>query len=105
MVPNRFSAFTATNFPTRLFEYLALDRPVLAPSTQGIRDYFPDDHLLFFEPENIDDLVAKILWVHANPDLAQDITRRGAAVYRRHLWSDERSRFLCLAAQLLAPTG
>ena len=39
-VPNRRSMFTELNFPTRLFEYLAMRRQVIAPSTKGIRDYF-----------------------------------------------------------------
>src|SRR4029077_14515597 len=40
IIPNPRNAFTEINTPTRIFEYLALGKPVIAPCTQGIRDYF-----------------------------------------------------------------
>src|SRR5262249_44799224 len=35
LVPNRLSVFTQINFPTRIFEYLAMNKPVIVPSTRG----------------------------------------------------------------------
>ena len=48
LIPNLKSAFTEINFPTRIFEYLALGKPVLVPETPGIQDYFGSDNMLFF---------------------------------------------------------
>ena len=94
VVPNRFSAFTNINFPTRLFEYLAMRRPVIAPATQGILDYFGEDEIITFEPDNVSDLAGKILWVEKHRAEVPGLVERGANVYRRHLWSGERERFL-----------
>jgi glycosyltransferase involved in cell wall biosynthesis len=96
VVPNRSSPFTELNFPTRIFEYLAMHRPVLAPATQGIKDYFSEDQLLMFEPGNVDDLTARILWIREHPDAARDLVTRGLEVYRQYLWQKERARFLDL---------
>jgi len=104
VVPNRRSAFIEINFPTRLFEYLAMQRPVIAPSTQGIRDYFQPDQIFFFEPDNVDDLAARILWVRENPAEVRTIVERGRQVYRGNLWSRERERFLGLVARLVNRT-
>ena len=52
IIPNQRNAFTDINTPTRVFEYLAMGKPVIAPSTEGIRDYFDNDSLLFFEAGN-----------------------------------------------------
>jgi glycosyltransferase involved in cell wall biosynthesis len=49
IIPNRRSVFTEINMPTRIFEYLARGKPVIAPLTAGIQDYFSSDELLFFE--------------------------------------------------------
>ncbi len=49
VIPNHRSAFTEINTPTRIFEYLALGKPVIAPRAPGICDYFDDDSLVFFE--------------------------------------------------------
>lgn len=94
VVPNRLSPFTAINFPTRLFEYLSLGRPVIAPRTQGIADYFGDDEIITFEPGSVDALADRIRWVHDHRSEAQAYAVRGAAVHRRHRWASEKRRFV-----------
>lgn len=101
VVPNRRSAFTDINMPTRLFEYLAMRRPVVVPSTQGIRDYFSPDQILMFDRDNVDDLAKKILWVAANPEAVGEMVERGIEVYRQHLWDGEKARFLGHVAELV----
>jgi glycosyltransferase involved in cell wall biosynthesis len=100
IVPNRHSVFTEINFPTRLFEYLSMHRPVIAPSTQGIRDYFSDSQMLYFKPENVEDLAERILWVARHPQETAEVIHAGIDVYRRHLWSQEKARFLSLVSAL-----
>jgi glycosyltransferase involved in cell wall biosynthesis len=101
IIPNRRSSFTETNFPTRIFEYLAMNRPVIAPATQGITDYFKPTELVFFEQDNLDDLVSKIVWVRENPSLAAEIVQRGVSVYQQHLWREEKASFLGDVAEIL----
>ena len=101
VVPNRRSAFTELNFPTRLFEYLAMRCPVIAPSTTGISDYFGPDELLMFTPNDVEDLAEKICWVRMNPCEAKGIVERGIEVYRRHLWRGEKAHFLEQTGRLI----
>ncbi len=101
VVPNRRSAFTELNFPTRLFEFLSMHRPVVAPSLQGIRDYFSPEQLLMFEPGNVDDLVSKILWANTHPKDVQALVERGLQVYRQNRWQGEKARFLKHVADLV----
>jgi len=100
VVPNRRSPFTETNFPTRLFEYLAMQRPVIAPSTQGIRDYFGPDEMIYFEPDDVENMASQILWAHDNPTLVQERIAKGREIYRQHLWTGEKARLLSIAAEL-----
>jgi glycosyltransferase involved in cell wall biosynthesis len=94
VIPNRRSAFTALNFPTRIFEYLAMNRPVIAPATQGISDYFSPTQLLMFEQENLRDLSDKIYYVWANEAEVEKLVARGNEVYRQHLWNGEKAHYL-----------
>ena len=103
VVPNRRSAFTDINLPTRLFEYLAMRRPAVAPSTQGIRDYFGPDEMFMFDRDDVDDLAAKILWVAAHPEESDEMVERGIQVYRKHLWEEEKTRFVRYVASLVRP--
>ena len=67
IIPNQRSIFTELNTPTRIFEYLALGKPVIAPDAPGITDYFDEESLIFFELGNADDLARKIEYVFHNP--------------------------------------
>jgi glycosyltransferase involved in cell wall biosynthesis len=101
VIPNRRSIFTELNMPTRIFEYLALGKPVIAPSTHGIQDYFNQPELIFFEPDNVADLAQKIEYVASHPREVLEIVKRGQAVYRQHTWTQERSKLIELVGSLL----
>lgn len=90
VVPNRRSLFTELNTPTRIFEYLAAGKPVIAPRTPGILDYFDDDSLIFFALGDAGDLARRIEDVRADPRGTARIVARGQAVYRAHAWGRER---------------
>jgi glycosyltransferase involved in cell wall biosynthesis len=94
VIPNRRSAFTALNFPTRIFEYLAMNRPVIAPATRGITDYFSDNELLMFEQENLQDLAEIIFYAWKHPAEVKEFVQLGNNVYQRHLWNGEKAFYL-----------
>ncbi len=93
LVPNRLSSFTRINLPTRIFEYLAMNKPVIMSRTRGVQDYFKEDEILFFEPGNVDDLARKMEWAYRHPDELRSIMERGRRVYEKYSWELERSRF------------
>jgi len=103
LVPNRLSVFTQINFPTRIFEYLAMNKPVIVPSTRGIRDYFRDDEILFFEPNNADDLAAKIEWAYQKPADLQRLMENGRRIYEKNCWEQEQEKFLGMVESMLKP--
>ena len=101
LIPNRLNSFTRINLPTRIFEYLAMNKAVIAPRTQGVQDYFKEDELVFFEPGDVEDLARKIEWVYRHPDETRSILARGRKVYEEHSWDLERGRFTGLVKRLL----
>lgn len=101
VIPNHRNAFTDINTPTRLFEYLAMGKPVIAPRTQGITDYFPPDGLIYFEPSNAEDLAAQMERVYRNPKEAARSAEVGQKVLKAHTWTREREVLLNLAGTLL----
>jgi glycosyltransferase involved in cell wall biosynthesis len=104
IVPNLQTVFTEINLPTRIFEYLALGKPVIAPDTRGIRDYFNEDNILFFEPGQVENLACKIQWVFDHPQETKIVVSRGQQVYCRHLWKDQEKRLVNLVSALVAST-
>jgi len=103
IIPNHRNIFTEINTPTRIFEYLALAKPVIAPKTKGIQDYFGDEDLIFFEAGNANDLARKIEFAFFHPAEVAETVKRGQAVYLSHTWSRERRTLLNSMGELLTP--
>ena len=101
VIPNHRNAFTEINTPTRIFEYLALGKPVIAPSTPGIQDYFSKESLLFFEPGNSGELARQIEYAFSHPRQIDDIVRKGQQVYLEHTWEQERETLLSRVSEIL----
>ena len=101
IIPNRLNAFTEINTPTRIFEYLSLGKPVIAPRATGITDYFGPDDLIFFQLGDTSDLAKKIEFAAREPDAVREITRRGQAIYKKHCWSREKNLLLNCVGDLL----
>lgn len=100
IVPNRKNVFTELNFPTRIFECLAMGKPVIAPRTQGILDYFDERSLYLFEPGDLEDLVRKIMEVWSDPSERKRVLQRGKEVYQLYRWETEKQRFIQIVRSL-----
>jgi len=101
IIPNRRSVFTELNTPTRIFEYLARGKPVVAPRAPGIEDYFSERQIIFFELGNAEELARKIEFVAAAPQDVVETVRRGQEVYLAHTWTEERRKLLDLVKGLV----
>src|SRR5437879_8534138 len=82
IIPNHRNIFTEINTPTRIFEYLALAKPVIAPKAKGIQDYFGSKDLIYFELGDAKDLARQIEFAYFHPEEVEQIVRRGQEVYR-----------------------
>jgi glycosyltransferase involved in cell wall biosynthesis len=105
IIPNHRNAFAEINTPTRIFEYLALGKPVIAPRAEGICDYFDDRSIIFFELGDAGDLARKVEYVGSSPAEVFEIVKRGQEVYQRHCWRTERQRLKNLVSRLLGGRG
>lgn len=101
IIPNRRSSFTELNTPTRIFEFLCQGKPVIAPQTRGVLDYFSSQELILFELGDVDDLAKKMDYVFRHPKEMIKMVERGQEVYRAHRWGNERTRFVNLVSSLL----
>ena len=80
-----------------------MNKPVIVPTTRGIQDYFGGDEILFFEPNNADDLAAKIEWAYQNPDGLQRLMENGRRIYEQNCWEQEKEKFLGMVERMVIP--
>src|SRR6202045_1537643 len=101
IIPNQRNTFTDINTPTRIFEYLALGKPVIAPRTPGIQDYFDSDSLLFFESGDSEELAKAIEYAASHPIEVTAIAERGQQVYIAHSWQQEKEKLVGMVVGLI----
>lgn len=99
IIPNKSTPFTDCNMPTRIFEYLAMRRPVVCSRTKGVLDYFKEDELCFYNPGCSQDLARVIEKIYCDSQYAEEILNKGYQVYRRHRWGNEKEYFVDLVKE------
>jgi len=105
IIPNRRNPFTEINMPTRIFEYVAMGKPVIVPDTKGIHDYFGEDSAFFFEPGNPDSLAAVVQQVATAPERVNTVLTNARRIYEQNRWEIQRTRFIETVSSCLSTGG
>ena len=95
---NPYSVLVHTN---KMYEYVALRKPVVASRLDSVAAYFPEDSLVFFEPGDDADLAEKLKYVFAHPE---EMTRRidnATEIYETYRWEREKKKYLGVYRELL----
>ncbi len=100
IIPNKINPFTQINFPTRIFEYLINKKPTVVPKTIGIRDYFADDAIFYFESGNATSLADVIFDIYKDPNKSVDIINKGYEVYKKNTWEAESNNLIKIYEEL-----
>jgi glycosyltransferase involved in cell wall biosynthesis len=77
--PQRGGVFGSLVFSMKVAEYIALGLPVICSGIATMRHYFSDDDLLFFEPDNAEDLARAIRVLLTDPAAAEGRSARSRA--------------------------
>jgi glycosyltransferase involved in cell wall biosynthesis len=88
--PQRGGVFGSLVFSMKVAEYIALGLPVICSGIATMRHYFTDDELLFFEPENAEDLARAIRSLLANPAAAEERVARSRVKLEKLDWSAQK---------------
>ncbi len=101
IIPNRLTPFTRINFPTRIFEYLYIKKPVVVPRTQGINDYFDEDSIFYFDAGNAESLAKVIFNIYSDSGKTKEVLNRGYEIYHKHRWEIQTKNLIKIYKDLL----
>ena len=71
ILPYPENEFFAVRFPIKALEYASLRRPILITDTSSHRNIFNDDEVWFYESNNCDSLLLKLLEILEKPELVK----------------------------------
>ena len=100
IIPNKITPFTQINFPTRIFEYIINKKPAIVPRTIGIRDYFAEDEIFYFNGEDAQDLIRVIMEIYLNPEKTEEIIEKSYQIYKKHTWEIQSNNLLKIYDEL-----
>jgi glycosyltransferase involved in cell wall biosynthesis len=92
---------TEVAVPNKVFEYIALDKPVISVRLRALHSLFGDKALLYYEPENADDLAAKMIKLYENKNSLDDMKNNAKEVYDKCKWDVMRKRLQKMYNELI----
>ncbi|MGL4968145.1 MAG: glycosyltransferase [Inquilinus sp.] len=102
IVPMRRNPYSALVQTNKMYEYMALGRPIIASRLDSVLNYFPEDTLLYFEPDDEGDLAERALYVLNHREEVQFRVRRTTELYQMYRWEHEKRKYLGVYDALLA---
>lgn len=100
VVPYRNDPFTDDLLPTKLMEYAALGLPTIAARTTAIASYFDEAMVLFFNPEDPDDLARCILTLYSDPARLAQLAVGIKKFNQRYNWTRLGAEYVSLVDRL-----
>jgi len=94
VIPNLPSRLNRYALSTKLFEYVALDIPVVSAALPTIREHFGDNELLYFTPGDSASLARALVEVAHNHDDARARAAAARLRYDTYRWPANAARYL-----------
>lgn len=86
----------------KMYDLIAMRRPVVTSWTRSVAAYFSDDALLFFESDDEHDLARAIRELHGDPERAERLVARAAEELEPYRWPRQRAAYQGYVAELAA---
>ncbi len=101
IIPNRLTPFTRINFPTRIFEYLYIKKPVVVPRTQGINDYFDEGSIFYFDAGDAENLANVVYTIYSDRAITAEKINKGYEIYQKYRWESQSKNLIKIYEELL----
>jgi glycosyltransferase involved in cell wall biosynthesis len=90
VVAMRRDAFRDLVHCNKMYDLVAMRRPVITSRTRSVEAYFSDDAFLYFTAEDHEDLARAIRRLHADPALGEKLVQRAGEEVEPYRWPRQR---------------
>ena len=86
----------------KMYDFIAMRRPVLVSRTRSVETYFEEDCFAWFESGDEKDLARAIATLHADPSLGPRLVERAATQAEPYRWPAQKKLYLDIIRPLIA---
>jgi glycosyltransferase involved in cell wall biosynthesis len=101
VVAMRRDAFRDLVHCNKMYDYIAMGKPVICSRTRSVEAYFDDDCLRYFSANDELDLARAIRELYQRPELGQQMVRNADDANAHYKWDHQRRVYQQLAATLI----
>jgi glycosyltransferase involved in cell wall biosynthesis len=104
IVAQKSSPYSNLVHTNKMYEFIALGKPVLASRLKSVEAYFGEDALYYFEPGDAQSLAKGILDLYQHPGKRQVLVQNAQALYEQYRWEKQKEIYLSVYHTLLEKT-
>ena len=101
IVTKRGGLFASEAFSTKIFDFMAAGIPIVASRTKIDEYYFDDSMIMFFAPENPEDLAKCIIELYKNPEKGRSLAANAKQFVAKNNWEAKEKSYLDLVDSLV----
>ena len=104
IVAQKSSPYSNLVHTNKMYEYIALGKPVLASRLRAVQAYFDEDALCYFTPADPQSLADGILALYRDPARRQRLAENAYRLYQHYRWDRQKEVYLSVYRRLLERT-
>jgi glycosyltransferase involved in cell wall biosynthesis len=101
IVAQKSSPYSNLVHTNKMYEYIILDKPVVASRLASTCRYFGSDALQYFEPGSASSLAEALVALHADPERRRSLVGNARRLYAEYGWPRQRHIYLDAYSRLL----
>jgi glycosyltransferase involved in cell wall biosynthesis len=101
IVAQKSSPYSNLVHTGKMYEYIALGKPVIASRLKSVEAYFGENALVYFDPANPQSLAKGILFLQQNPERMKILARNAQELYGKYRWEKQKEIYLSAYQQIL----
>ncbi len=102
VLPLKKNPYSVLVHRPEMYTFIAFGVPVITSRLDSISSYFPEDSIIYFEPDDEKDLADKIHYVFAHPEEMESRSNTSKEVCAAYGWEREEKKFIGVYHKLLA---